>query len=306
MAGRGTDIKLGGRDERSRDQVVAAGGLYVIGTGRFESRRVDYQLRGRAGRQGDPGASRFFVSLEDPLMRRFKVERWIPKGKRRRRQPSPVEDAVVHEKIALVQRIAEGQSFEIRRTLFNYTSFIEKQRRCVQEERDRWLRGAAESRLAERCPERYGALLEQVGPEILRNVEAKLLLFHLDRAWSGHLADIADLREGIYLRRLGGQSPLGEFIKAASEIFDEMQREVDDRVAETFAAVEVTPEGIDVEKEGLKGPSSTWTYLINDNPFQWMGSLSDMGTAGFGIATGLYFGFVFALQSLYRKIVRRP
>ncbi len=77
MAGRGTDIKLGGADERERDRVVALGGLYVIGTNRHESLRIDRQLRGRAGRQGDPGSSRFFVSLEDPLIRRYGVDKLV-------------------------------------------------------------------------------------------------------------------------------------------------------------------------------------------------------------------------------------
>ncbi|MCP4012183.1 MAG: accessory Sec system translocase SecA2, partial [Phycisphaeraceae bacterium] len=78
MAGRGTDIRLGGPREEQRDAIMALGGLYVIGPNRHESVRIDRQLRGRAGRQGDPGTSRFFVSLEDDLLRRFGVDREIP------------------------------------------------------------------------------------------------------------------------------------------------------------------------------------------------------------------------------------
>ena len=78
MAGRGTDIRLGGEREADRDRVAALGGLYVIGTNRHESRRVDLQLRGRAGRQGDPGESRFFVSLEDDLLVRYGIHGLIP------------------------------------------------------------------------------------------------------------------------------------------------------------------------------------------------------------------------------------
>ena len=78
MAGRGTDIRLGGEDETDRERVAALGGLYVIGTNRHESRRVDLQLRGRAGRQGDPGESRFFVSLEDDLFVRYGIQGVIP------------------------------------------------------------------------------------------------------------------------------------------------------------------------------------------------------------------------------------
>ncbi len=91
MAGRGTDIRLGGADGGQRDRVVALGGLYVIGTNRHESRRIDDQLRGRAGRQGDPGSSRFFISLEDdPLIARYGIESADPAescGRSGRTQP---------------------------------------------------------------------------------------------------------------------------------------------------------------------------------------------------------------------------
>ncbi|MBW2458165.1 MAG: accessory Sec system translocase SecA2, partial [Deltaproteobacteria bacterium] len=130
MAGRGTDIRLGGEDEGERESVVACGGLYVIGTSRFESRRVDDQLRGRAGRQGDPGATRFFVSLEDDLMTRYGVAQWIPRRHRRERQDEPIDDSVVSEKIATTQRIIEGQHFDIRKTLWSYSTFVDEQRRA--------------------------------------------------------------------------------------------------------------------------------------------------------------------------------
>src|SRR4030095_16315549 len=78
MAGRGTDIRLGGAGEVQREAVVALGGLYVLGTNRHESRRIDDQLRGRAGRQGDPGSSRFLISLEDSLLERCGIERLVP------------------------------------------------------------------------------------------------------------------------------------------------------------------------------------------------------------------------------------
>jgi preprotein translocase subunit SecA len=92
MAGRGTDIKLGGSHDAAQHQlVVELGGLYVIGTNRHESRRIDDQLRGRSGRQGDPGTSRFFVSLEDDLMVRFHIENLIPKKLQPARQDEPID-----------------------------------------------------------------------------------------------------------------------------------------------------------------------------------------------------------------------
>jgi preprotein translocase subunit SecA len=133
MAGRGTDIRLGGEDESGRAAVVALGGLYVIGTNRHESRRVDLQLRGRAGRQGDPGTSRFFVSLEDDLLVRYGVEALIPADRRPPNQDAPVENAVVRREIARAQRIIEGQNLEIRRTLWRYAAAMEDNRRRVHD-----------------------------------------------------------------------------------------------------------------------------------------------------------------------------
>src|SRR5262245_40969931 len=117
MAGRGTDIRLGGGGERQRDAVVALGGLLVIGTNRHESRRIADQLRGRAGRQGDPGASRFLISLEDSLLQRCGIERLLPARLRQelRAAGAAGEDArtidhpAVRREVARVQRIVEGQ-----------------------------------------------------------------------------------------------------------------------------------------------------------------------------------------------------
>ena len=113
MAGRGTDILLGGNPPKDREKVVELGGLYVIGTTRHEARRIDNQLRGRAGRQGDPGASRFFISLEDDLLVRFGIAE------------NPDIDSV--------QRTAESQNLEIRETLWKYDVTVETSpRRGVQ------------------------------------------------------------------------------------------------------------------------------------------------------------------------------
>jgi len=89
MAGRGTDIKLGGDKEQERDKVIALGGLYVIGTNRYESLRIDTQLRGRAGRQGDPGSSRFFIGLDDNLIERYGIKNLFPKKYRTLEQEAP-------------------------------------------------------------------------------------------------------------------------------------------------------------------------------------------------------------------------
>ena len=274
MAGRGTDIRLGGPDEAGREQVVALGGLYVIGTNRHESRRIDLQLRGRAGRQGDPGESRFFVSLEDDLLVRFGVDGLIPARRRPPRQDAPIESAVVSREIARAQRIVEGQNLEIRRTLWRYASAIEDQRRRVHARRQALLLGLEEAEVWCREGGRYEALVAAAGMEAVRRAEVTATLFETDRAWSDYLSYIADLREGIHLVRLGGDDPLTRFKVQAVDALRRMEAEVEEAVRARLDMVRVGPGGVGLAAPEPKGPSSTWTYLVNDDPFRnQLGSL---------------------------------
>ena len=188
MAGRGTDIVLGGGDSRARDAVVALGGLYVIGTNRHESRRIDDQLRGRAGRQGDPGSSRFYISLEDDLIQRYGVMTLIPKRHRPSPQGTPVDDPVVHREIARAQRIIEGQNFEIRKTLWQYSALVDEQRRTIAAWRQALLRDEIEPKTCEEDAAAHHAdLAAAVGPATLRRVENLLTMRVIDQHWSDHL-----------------------------------------------------------------------------------------------------------------------
>jgi preprotein translocase subunit SecA len=136
MAGRGTDIKLG-------DGVAEVGGLYIMGTERHESRRIDNQLRGRAGRQGDPGESRFFVSFEDDLMRRFAPE-WLPgmMAKLGMEDNVPIEHSWVTKSIEQAQKKVEGHNFDIRKNLVDYDDVMNKHREVIYDERQKVLEGA--------------------------------------------------------------------------------------------------------------------------------------------------------------------
>ena len=122
-------------------RVAALGGLYVIGTNRHESGRVDLQLRGRAGRQGDPGESRFFVSLEDDLLVRYGIRCLIPPRYIPPLSDAPIESRVVTREVARAQRIVDGQNFEIRRTLARYAAVVEEQHRQLVERRQAILEG---------------------------------------------------------------------------------------------------------------------------------------------------------------------
>ncbi|MBO0859782.1 MAG: accessory Sec system translocase SecA2 [Chloracidobacterium sp.] len=265
MAGRGTDIRLGGAREEGRNRVVALGGLYVIGTNRHESRRIDDQLRGRAGRQGDPGTSRLFVSLEDDLMARFGLDNLIPPKIRPAPQAEPIERPAIRHEVERLQRIVEGQNYEIRKTLLRYSSMVDEQRRALQDWRMSVLTGEADLGLcAERFPKRYAELRDRFGDDVMRDAERAITLGHIDAAWAEHLALIAEIREGIHLVSLGRQDPLYEFTKLVAEEFMKLRQTIEERIVATFATATITENGVDLDRAGLRGPSSTWTYLIND------------------------------------------
>ena len=135
MAGRGTDIKLS-------PEVKAAGGLAIIGTERHESRRVDRQLRGRAGRQGDPGSSVFFVSLEDDLMRLFGGDRVQSlMGTLGIDEDTPIENRMITSTIESAQKKLEGRNFEIRKNVLKYDDVMNQQREIIYGQRHKVLNG---------------------------------------------------------------------------------------------------------------------------------------------------------------------
>jgi preprotein translocase subunit SecA len=268
MAGRGTDIRLGGDDERDREAVAALGGLYVIGTNRHENRRVDLQLRGRAGRQGDPGESRFFISLEDDLLLRYGIRKLIPIRHVPSASGEPVDNPIVRREVARAQRIIEGQDLEIRRTLSRYSLVMEQQRSMVMERRQSLLVGHEAPDVWSTEPERYQELVARVGLEPVRRAEQAVMLYNIDRLWCDHLAYCADLREGIHLVTLGGQSPLTHFTRSAIVAFRRFEEAVDEAVLESMTRVGVSGDGLDLSQTGVHHPSATWTYIVNDDPFR--------------------------------------
>jgi preprotein translocase subunit SecA len=198
MAGRGTDIRLG-------QGVAALGGLYVIGTNKHESRRIDNQLRGRAGRQGDPGVSRFFISLEDDLMTKYDT------GDSDSR-PDPEH----------IQRVAEGQNFDIRRLLHQYGGVIEAQRQAVHKYRQDVLSGAI-----------------QCSSELERLVS----LTTIDELWSEHLATLAELRNGIVWVSWSGGNPYFAYLYSAVKLFGKLEERISEEIPKRLAEVRAT--GID-------------------------------------------------------------
>jgi preprotein translocase subunit SecA len=236
-------------------------------------------LRGRAGRQGDPGSSRFFISLEDDLLQRYGIEKLLPA---RFFQEPAADHPVVQREVARVQRIVEGQHGDLRKRLLAASQVLERQRSILQEWRQEVLEGRAESLLAGRSP-RWRRLAAEYGEDLLRSIERRITLLLIDRSWSHYLADMQALRDEVYVVQLDGRDPFTEFYRAAGAAFETLQDRIDAGIAETFERVEITAEGVDWEREGLLGPSSTWTYLVNDNVFNGNTFLTLSVRASFGL-----------------------
>ncbi|MFE0802039.1 preprotein translocase subunit SecA [Streptomyces sp. NPDC058812] len=326
MAGRGTDIKLGGNPEdlaeaelRQRgldpeehieewaaalpaaleraeqavkaefEEVKELGGLYVLGTERHESRRIDNQLRGRSGRQGDPGESRFYLSLGDDLMRLFKAQ-MVERVMSMANVPDdvPIENKMVTRAIASAQSQVETQNFETRKNVLKYDEVLNRQREVIYGERRRVLEGEdlqeqiqhfmndtidayVQAETAEGFPEdwdldrlwgafkqlypvkvtveeleeaagdragltadyiaesvkddiqeQYEARETQLGSEIMRELERRVVLSVLDRKWREHLYEMDYLQEGIGLRAMAQKDPLVEYQREGFDMFQAM------------------------------------------------------------------------------------
>ena len=267
MAGRGTDIVLGGSPPQDRERVLELGGLYVIGTNRHESRRIDNQLRGRAGRQGDPGSSRFFISLEDDLLVRFGIREMLA-GTGFRVDRGAISDPQVTRGFESVQRMIEQENLEIRRTLWKYEKAVEDQRLMFRDRRMDIFEGIAPSLLELHDPERYANLVRRLGQEAFDALERGVRLSAMDDAWAEHLAAVADLRSGIHWLAWGGREPLHAFWNEAIRLFDEMTERIDEEVLTALAAEQAVSSAL--AESARRG--ATWTYLVNDNPF---GSMTD-------------------------------
>jgi preprotein translocase subunit SecA len=361
MAGRGTDIMLGGNPEfmadfeiqkrgispvdnpteyeaawlaeiakqkaavaQGHEEVVSLGGLYVLGTERHESRRIDNQLRGRSGRQGDPGESRFYLSLQDDLMRRFNsamVERFLTAAGIPEDQP--IESKMVSNSIKSAQTQVEAQNFEIRKNVLKYDDVMNRQREVIYGERRSVLEGKDISEQVQRflaetitayingaTSEGYaedwdldtlwaalGAIYpitftieelekevggragldvdflaaritddalaaykkreEALTPNVMRELERKVLLSVLDRKWREHLYEMDYLQEGIGLRAMAQRDPLVEYQREGYDLFAAMMEGIQEEIAGFIFNVEVSVETEQVKGRGLDAPKPT-------------------------------------------------
>ena len=261
MAGRGVDIKLGGASATATEteEVRQLGGLFVLGTERHEARRIDNQLRGRSGRQGDPGETQFYVSMEDSLMRVFGGDRiknlmgtfGIP-------QDQPIENKMITRQLEAAQTRIEGFHFDARKQVLAYDDVLNRQRQVVYARRRKLLTGSIDE---------VEAVIDEIrtfDPDVVSAIEAKtaefgeeqwyelmrrLILQVTDVIWVEHLEVMGYTRSSVNLRAYGQRDPLIEYRKEAKRLFSEMQENTLYRLSKLIPRLE--PQVVAKEEESL-------------------------------------------------------
>ncbi len=243
MAGRGVDIILGGNppDEEERKKIIELGGLHIIGTERHEARRIDNQLRGRAGRQGDPGSSQFFLSLEDDLVRIF-----APKylfnliEKLGWPEDEPIEHKMVSKAIEMAQTKIENYYFDARKHVLEYDNVINKQRLAFYRQRDNILSLAEEKKMIDFIKEVFKRNNEKLNEESLEkrikelqeekinDIFKVMALQILDLLWVNHLERMESLRDSTALRAYGGKDPLVEYKKESYFFYQDLEKKFEE------------------------------------------------------------------------------
>ncbi len=242
MAGRGIDIKLGGNPivPEEYEFVKNAGGLFVLGTERHEARRIDNQLRGRSGRQGDPGATQFYVSLEDDLMRVFGSDRI--KGMMGRfgiPEDQPIENRFIGRTLEGAQSKIEGFHFDARKHTLEYDDVMNHQRKIIYERRQKMLKAdkeGIEALLATVSEQHEGfdKILEdkkaKLGEEGFYETVRRIVLYATDALWMEHLESMDYLRSSVNLRAYGQREPIVEYKKDGLAMFKEMEESFKEQV----------------------------------------------------------------------------
>ncbi len=254
LAGRGVDIKLGGAlaSPEERQEIRDLGGLAVIGTERHEARRIDNQLRGRSGRQGDPGETRFYVSLEDKLMRVFASD--MVKnvmGTFKIPEDEPIESRLITKSLETAQKRIEGFNFDSRKQVLAYDNVLNTQRLSVYAERRTALLGTDEEMEAylrelvghaEGMLPVYEAKLEKLGKETFLPLMRRLVLQVTDAFWLEHLESMDYLRRSVSLRAYGQRDPLIEYRREGLGRYNEMREATRNALVEALPRIEPADE----------------------------------------------------------------
>lgn len=277
MAGRGVDIKLGGTDEGEKQAVIELGGLLVLATSMRESSRITKQLRGRAGRQGDVGESRFFAALDDEIMIKNDLKGLAGKHYPIERIGGALTDKTLLREAERVQRISEGDTFDERVNLMKYTLIGEKHREITFGRRTSLLDGSYNSEFWQKS-DMYERAREKFSEEELQKLQNKVLALLLNEFHSDYLDYASYLREGIHLTQIAGRNPAEEYNIALEEYYENAAREIPDRME---AKLGLLLDCAKIEDYPLGAPTRTYTYLLNDMGEEFkakpilMGLLSD-------------------------------
>ena len=251
MAGRGVDILLGGNPAKSGDaqRVIEAGGLFVLGTERHESRRIDNQLRGRSGRQGDPGMSQFYISMDDDLMRIFGGERLRNlMGRLGLPDDQPIEHSMISKSIESAQRRVEGHNFDIRKHLVEYDDVMNRQREVLYTRRkkilslnpnkDGFLHEQILTKMTDEEKEAYKKNSSKVPVPVLFDIERRVYLSVTDQLWVEHLNTMDALRDAIGLRGYGQVDPLIVYKEESFTLFEGLVRAIDDEAISILSKID--------------------------------------------------------------------
>jgi len=247
-AGRGVDIVLGGNpaNPQEAERVINLGGLCIIGTERHEARRIDNQLRGRAGRQGDPGSSRFFLSLEDDLLRIFGGDK-IKSLMEGFKLPDdiPIESGLVSNVVNQAQAKIEGFNFDIRRHLLDFDDVLNKQRSFIYGQRQKILIAIEKGDFQSLFKEITGKdLTDEEKTKLNHELETFLgqqILRIMDLLWMENLENLESLREAVSLRAYGQHEPIVEYRQESYRLFKGFQTNFQNLVSEITSQILANP-----------------------------------------------------------------
>ena len=243
------------------EKVKAAGGLFIVGTERHESRRIDNQLRGRASRQGDPGETRFFLSLEDDIMRLFGSERVMGMmDKLGVDEDTPIEQKMLTNAIESAQKQVESRNFQARKSTLEYDDVMNTQRQVIYKQRRQVLDGEDIHELCRQLEERaeaiYSAKERELGETMMREVERVVMLRVVDEYWMDHIDSMQELRQGIGLRAYGQSDPVIEYKREGYDMFEEMVAAIQEETVRRLFLVRVQPQG-EVKRERVAKVTGT-------------------------------------------------
>jgi preprotein translocase subunit SecA len=269
MAGRGVDIRLGGEDPEEYKKVCTLGGLYVIGTNRYESVRIDNQLRGRAGRQGDPGDSRFFISLQDDMIVKYRVDEQLPERYTDTKSAGAINNPAINKAIERTQRVVEGRTLDGKITLAKYASIPEDQRKLVHQMRqDILLENKELAVLQDLAPEQYQEILSKVPEQEFLGAQRMITLFAINKCWADYLLFTESVQDEIKMISGVGADPMVHYNRKLIDGFEELEENIRKEILAIWDSAVIKDGHIDLNRMGVRGPSSTRTYMVHDGTEQ--------------------------------------